>query len=114
MRGSIWWTACRPWATSTRPGPNWSNEWTMARRNVGCCCRDLRSAARGFISKSSPRASSWRTTRTTARCWRRAQKTLTREFMVEYMRYKADKKASEAAAMSDVKDGLEEQAKKYE
>jgi DNA repair exonuclease SbcCD nuclease subunit len=40
--------------------------------------------------------------------------TLTREHMVEYMRFKADKKAAEAAAMSDTKDKLEEQAKQFE
>src|SRR4051794_23670947 len=34
--------------------------------------------------------------------------------MIEYMRFKADKKSAEAAAMSDVKEGLEEQAKQFE
>jgi chromosome segregation ATPase len=40
--------------------------------------------------------------------------TRTREFMVEFMRFKADKKAAEAAAKSDAKDELEEQAKAME
>ena len=40
--------------------------------------------------------------------------TRTREHMVEFMRYKADKKAAEAAAKSDVKEELEEQAKEFE
>ena len=40
--------------------------------------------------------------------------TQTREFMVEFMRWKADKKAAEAAAKSDSKEQLEEQAKKFE
>jgi hypothetical protein len=40
--------------------------------------------------------------------------TLSREFMVEFMRWKADKKAAEAAAKSDTKEELEEAAKKYE
>src|SRR5207302_1083071 len=40
--------------------------------------------------------------------------TLAREFMIEYMRYKADKKAAEAAAKSEAKEGLEEQAKEFE
>jgi hypothetical protein len=40
--------------------------------------------------------------------------TLTREFMVEFMRWKADTKAQEAAAKSDVKEQLEEQAKQFE
>jgi hypothetical protein len=40
--------------------------------------------------------------------------TLSREFMVEYMKWKADRKAAEAAAKSDTREELEEQAKKYE
>ena len=40
--------------------------------------------------------------------------TLSREFMVEYMRWKADRKAAEAAAKSDTREVLEEQAKKFE
>jgi chromosome segregation ATPase len=40
--------------------------------------------------------------------------TRTREFMVEFMRFKADKKAAEAAAKSDAKEELEEQAKAME
>jgi len=40
--------------------------------------------------------------------------TRTREFMVEYMRFKADKKAAEAAAKSEAKEELEEQAKGFE
>jgi hypothetical protein len=40
--------------------------------------------------------------------------TLSREFMIEFMRYKADKKAAEAAAKSEVKEELEEQAKDFE
>jgi hypothetical protein len=40
--------------------------------------------------------------------------TRTREFMVEFMRFKADKKAAEAAAKSDAKEELEEQAKEME
>ncbi len=40
--------------------------------------------------------------------------TLAREFMIEYMRYKAEKKAAEAAAKAEVKEGLEEQAKEFE
>src|SRR5580765_51250 len=40
--------------------------------------------------------------------------TLTREFMIDFVRYKADKKAAEAAAMSDVKEDLEEKAKQFE
>lgn len=40
--------------------------------------------------------------------------TLTREHMIEFMRYKADKKAAEAAAKSDVKEELEEKAKDFE
>jgi hypothetical protein len=40
--------------------------------------------------------------------------TQTREFMVEFMRWKADKKAAEAAAKSDSKEQLEEQAKAFE
>jgi hypothetical protein len=40
--------------------------------------------------------------------------TLSREFMIEYMRHKADKKAAEAAAKSEVKEELEEQAKDFE
>jgi hypothetical protein len=40
--------------------------------------------------------------------------TQTREFMVEFMRWKADRKAAEAAAKSDTREDLEEQAKKYE
>ncbi len=40
--------------------------------------------------------------------------TRTREFMVEFMRFKADKKAAEAAAKSDAKEELEEQAKDFE
>ena len=40
--------------------------------------------------------------------------TLTREFMVEYMRFKADRKAAEAAAKSEAKEELEEQAKEFE
>jgi flagellar biosynthesis GTPase FlhF len=40
--------------------------------------------------------------------------TLTREFMVEFMRYKADKKAAEAAAKSEAKEALEEEAKDFE
>jgi hypothetical protein len=40
--------------------------------------------------------------------------TLTREFMVNYMREKADKKAAEAAAKSETKEALEEQAKSME
>ena len=40
--------------------------------------------------------------------------TRTREHMVEFMRYKADKKAAEAAAKSDVKEELEEKAKDFE
>jgi hypothetical protein len=40
--------------------------------------------------------------------------TQTREFMVEFMRWKADRKAAEAAAKSDVKEDLEEQAKAFE
>jgi hypothetical protein len=40
--------------------------------------------------------------------------TLTREFMVGYMRFKADKKAAEAAAKSEAKEALEEQAKDFE
>jgi len=40
--------------------------------------------------------------------------TVTREFMVEFMRWKADRKAAEAAATSDVKEQLEEHAKDFE
>ena len=40
--------------------------------------------------------------------------TLTREFMIEFMRYKADKKAAEAAAKSEAKEELEEKAKQFE
>jgi hypothetical protein len=40
--------------------------------------------------------------------------TLTREFMVEFMRWKADRKAAEAAAKSDTREVLEEEAKKFE
>jgi hypothetical protein len=40
--------------------------------------------------------------------------TLSREFMIEFMRYKADKKAAEAAAKSEAKEELEEQAKDFE
>src|SRR5262249_5225423 len=40
--------------------------------------------------------------------------TLTREFVVEFMRFKADKKAAEAAAKSKAKEGLEEEAKEFE
>jgi hypothetical protein len=40
--------------------------------------------------------------------------TLAREFMVEFMRFKADKKAAEAAAKSEAKEELEEQAKAFE
>jgi len=40
--------------------------------------------------------------------------TRTREFMVEFMRWKADRKAAEAAAKSDVREELEEQAKAFE
>lgn len=40
--------------------------------------------------------------------------TLTREFMVDFMRYKADKKAAEAAAKSEAKEELEEKAKGFE
>jgi chromosome segregation ATPase len=40
--------------------------------------------------------------------------TLTREFMIEFMRYKADKKAAEAAAKSEAKEELEEKAKEFE
>jgi hypothetical protein len=40
--------------------------------------------------------------------------TVTREFMVEFMRFKADKKAAEAAAKSEAKEELEEQAKEFE
>ena len=40
--------------------------------------------------------------------------TRTREYMIEFMRFKADKKAAEAAAKSDAKEELEEQAKDFE
>jgi hypothetical protein len=40
--------------------------------------------------------------------------TLTREFMIEFMRFKADKKAQEAAAKSEAKEELENQAKEFE
>src|SRR5262245_54175040 len=40
--------------------------------------------------------------------------TLTREFMIEFMRFKAEKKAAEAAAKSEAKEELEEQAKDFE
>lgn len=40
--------------------------------------------------------------------------TVTRQFIVDYMRYKADRKAAEAAAKAETKDGLEEQAKEFE
>jgi hypothetical protein len=40
--------------------------------------------------------------------------TRTREFMIEYMKYKADKKAAEAAAKSDAKEELEGKAKEFE
>lgn len=40
--------------------------------------------------------------------------TLTREHMVDYMRFKADKKAAEAAAKSEEREGLEEKAKQFE
>jgi hypothetical protein len=40
--------------------------------------------------------------------------TRTREHMIEYMKYKADKKAAEAAAKSDVKEELEGKAKEFE
>ena len=39
---------------------------------------------------------------------------LSREFMVEFMRWKADRKAAEAAAKSDTKEELEEKAKAFE
>ena len=39
--------------------------------------------------------------------------TLTREFMIQYMRDKADKKAAEAAAKSEVRE-VEEKAKDFE
>src|SRR5262249_8653413 len=40
--------------------------------------------------------------------------TLTREHMVDFMRYKADKKAAEAAAKSDAREDLEGKAKEME
>jgi hypothetical protein len=40
--------------------------------------------------------------------------TVTRELMIEFMRFKADKKAAEAAAKSEAKETLEEQAKEFE
>lgn len=40
--------------------------------------------------------------------------TVTRELMIEFMRYKADKKAAEAAAKSEAKETLEEKAKQFE
>jgi hypothetical protein len=40
--------------------------------------------------------------------------TLSREFMIEYMRHRADKKAAEAAAKVEVKEELEEKAKDFE
>jgi hypothetical protein len=40
--------------------------------------------------------------------------TTTRELMIEFMRFKADKKAAEAAAKSEAKETLEEQAKEFE
>jgi hypothetical protein len=40
--------------------------------------------------------------------------TRTREFMVEFMRWKADKKAAEAAAKSEVREELEGKAKEFE
>jgi hypothetical protein len=40
--------------------------------------------------------------------------TRTREFMVEFMRWKADRKAAEAAAKSEAKEELEDKAKEFE
>jgi chromosome segregation ATPase len=40
--------------------------------------------------------------------------TLTRELMVDFMRWKADRKATEAAAKSDTREELEERAKAFE
>jgi DNA repair exonuclease SbcCD nuclease subunit len=40
--------------------------------------------------------------------------TLTREHMIEYMRFKADQKAAEAAQKSEIREELEEQAKQLE
>ena len=40
--------------------------------------------------------------------------TVTRELMIEFMRFKADKKAAEAAAKSEAKEELEEKAKDFE
>ena len=53
--GPRWWTACRPWATSTRRGrSSWSASRT-APRSAGCCCRASRRSARRCTRTPWPR-----------------------------------------------------------
>ena len=85
-----------------------------APRNAGSCCQGSRRSASTLYQDALAKGLKLEDATDGGKVLEKGILTLSREFMVEYMRWKADRKAAEAAAKSDTREELEEQAKKFE